>query len=56
MDDQEDIREIIARNRLYDLMTNDPMEDSKEKTIEQLQKEHLERLSILHRRAGGIKW
>ena len=47
MNDQENIREIIARNRL---------EESKEKSIEQLQKEHLERLAILHRRAGGIKW
>ena len=49
MNDQENIREIIERNKLDD-------SKSKEKSIEQLQKEHLERLSILHRRAGGIKW
>ena len=49
MNDQENIREIIARNRLED-------SESKGKSPEQLQKEHLERLTILHRRARGVKW
>ena len=52
MNDQENIREIIARNKLYDLMYEDP----EGKSIEQQKKEHLERLAILHRRARGVKW
>tara|TARA_B100001179_G_scaffold122727_1_gene87820 strand:+ start:263 stop:412 length:150 start_codon:yes stop_codon:yes gene_type:complete len=49
MNDQENIREIIERNRLED-------SESKGKSPEQLQKEHLERLAVLHRRARGEKW
>ena len=50
MNDQENIREIIERNRLEDSKSKE------EKSIEKLQKEHLERLTILHRRARGVKW
>ena len=48
MDDQENIRQINERNNLE--------EQKEEKSQEQLTKEHLERLSILHRRARGVKW
>jgi hypothetical protein len=51
MNDQENIREIIARNRL-----EDSKKEEEEKTIEQKKKEHLERLAVLHRRARGDKW
>ena len=48
MDDQENIRQINERNKLE--------EQKEEKSQEQLTKEHLERLAILHRRARGVKW
>ena len=48
MDDQENIRQINERNKLE--------EQKEEKSQEQLTKEHLERLAILHRRARGAKW
>ena len=51
MNDQENIREIVERNRL-----EDSKKEEEEKTIEQEKKEHLERLAILHRRARGVKW
>ena len=51
MNDQENIREIVERNRLEDFK-----KEEEEKSIEQQKKEHLERLAILHRRARGIKW
>jgi hypothetical protein len=51
MNDQENIREIVERNRL-----EDSKKEEEEKTIEQEKKEHLERLAVLHRRARGEKW
>ena len=52
MNDQENIREIVKRNRLKTL---EEKEEEKEKE-ERLHKEHLERLAALHRQARGIKW
>ena len=50
MNDQENIRQINERNKLEE------EEKPEEKSQEQLTKEHLERLAILHRRARGVKW
>tara|TARA_B100000809_G_C14782010_1_gene403345 strand:+ start:174 stop:347 length:174 start_codon:yes stop_codon:yes gene_type:complete len=57
MNDQENIREIRRLGiRAAIASAQEGLAEEKQEKELKLQKEHLERLAVLHRRARGEKW